>query len=183
MPVSSANEAKEDRSMRKVICVVAALLVLAGPDALAATRDDPDDVGGKLDLRQVTRTYSNTPSRQPMVHLQVTTYDGWTLRRCFRAEGCTIVWYFDSKQGGGIDRAAYWVVGRDRNTGRFEPHCWVFNYRTSDRVAVGNASKFRHSAFCSFEKAVLDAERLVRWRVVTSYEVHTDRAPDIGWYG
>jgi hypothetical protein len=161
--------------------ILTAILTLATP-AGAATHDDPDDVRGRLDLRQVTRTFSNAPSAPPLVHLQSTTYDGWTLRECWRAEGCTPYWFFDSRRGGGVDVAAFWNVER-RRSGRFEPFCEVFNYRTGRRLAVGDASKFRRSAFCEFPKAVLKADKRIRWRALSSWEEFTDTAPDRGWYG
>jgi len=174
--------------MGRLIGIIVAVLAVTISTALAATRNDPDDVGGRLDLKQVTRTYSNGPSTPPIVHLQATTFDGWTLEKCWRRD-CVLVFYFDSRQAGGTDRVAYWTVER-RGPGRFEPLCDVFSYRRdgrTERLAVGDAAKFRRSAFCSFRKAVLDAERRVRWRVLSVWRAGDglieDRAPDSGWYG
>jgi len=163
-------------------------VAFATPTALAATHDDPDDVDGGIDLQQVTRTYSNGPFAPPMVHLQATTYDRWTLAKCWRRD-CRIVFFFDSRQAGGTDRVVSWKVER-RRPGRFEPSCGVFDYRygeRSGRLGTGDAAKFRRSAFCSFRKALLDAERRVRWRVRSVWKgaqgSARDRSPDNGWYG
>jgi len=100
--------------------VLLAVLSLATPAALAATHADPDDVRGRFDLRQVSRTYSSRePSPRRVAH-QATTYNGWTLKKCWR-RGCRIFYYIDSRQAGGRDRVAYWTV--KRRSGRIKPVC------------------------------------------------------------
>jgi hypothetical protein len=156
--------------------VVAALALSASP-AAAATRDDPDDVGGKLDLRQVTRTFSNGPSAPPLVHLQATTYDGWSLRECAQVDACSIVVELDARRGPAADVAVFWDVDERR-----QPSCTVHNARTGRLLASGDASKFRRSAFCSFPKRVLEGDKPVRWRFHSLWGLIVDHAPDRGWF-
>lgn len=156
---------------------LAALLVLRAPSAGAATRDDPDDVAGRLDIRQATRTYTNGPAAPPFVHLQAETYDRWTVRQCRRADACSFTFAFDSRRGPGADVIAAWDVDPGG------PSCVVFGARTGRRLGEGDAAKFRRSAFCSFPKRLLRADGPVRWRVGSLWGVIEDAAPDAGWYG
>jgi hypothetical protein len=180
---SEPEPARGGRTMKaRIVGVAVAVLALVAQPAAAATHDDPDDVGGRLDLRQVTRTFSNRPESPPLVHLQSTMYDRWTKNQCWHAEGCTPYWVFDSRQGGGTDVLVVWNIER-RSGRRLVPVCEAYNYRTGRRLDGGDADKFRRSAFCTFRKSVLRADKRVRWRALTSWELFTDRAPDSGWYG
>lgn len=163
--------------MRRVLAG-AILSVLLTTPALAATQDDPDDTAGRLDLRQVTRTFTNGPSAPPFVHMQASTYDRWTLRQCRHAEGgaCSFTFVFDSRKGPGTDFVAVWHAREDG------PECGVFNVRTQRRVADGDAAKYRRSAFCSFRKRLLEATHPVRWYVRSFWEFVDDAAPDRGWF-
>jgi hypothetical protein len=164
--------------MRRVLAGgILSMLLLATP-ALAATHDDPDDTTGRLDLRQVTRTFTNGPSAPPFVHMQASTYDRWTLRQCRDAEGgaCSFTFVFDSRKGPGTDFVAVWHAREDG------PECGVFNVRTNRLVAEGVAAKYVRSAFCSFEKRILHATRPVRWSVRSFWEFIDDAAPDRGWF-
>ena len=162
--------------MRRVLAGAILSVLLATP-ALAATHDDPDDVAGRLDIRQATRTFTNGPSAPPIVHMQVSTYDRWTLRQCRHAEGgaCSFTFAFDSREGPATD---YVGVGHTREAGRV---CGVLNIRTDRRVADGVAAMYRRSAFCSFEKRLLRATHPVRWYVRSFWEFIDDAAPDRGW--
>jgi hypothetical protein len=163
--------------MRRVVAGAVLSMLLASP-AVAATHDDPDDAAGRLDLRQVTRTYTNEPSAPARVYLQATTYDRWTLRQCRRAEGeaCSFTFAFDSRKGPGTDFVAVWHARRSG------PECGVFNVRSGRRVGDGVARKFRRSAFCAFERRLLGATRPVRWHVRSFWEFVEDAAPDRGWF-
>lgn len=163
--------------MRRVLAGAILSVLLATP-ALAATHDDPDDTTGRLDLRQVTRTFTNGPSAPPLVHMQASTYDRWTLRQCRRAEGgaCSFTFVFDSRKGPGTDFVAVWHARQDG------PECGVFNVLTQRLVAEGTAAKYRRSAFCSFEKRLLKATHPVRWYVRSFWEFIDDAAPDRGWF-
>ncbi len=156
----------------------AILSVLLATPALAATRDDPDDTAGRLDIRQVSRTFTNGPSAPAFVHMQASTYDRWTLRQCRHAEGgaCSFTFVFDSRKGPGTDFVAVWHA---REGG---PECGVFNVRTDRRVADGDAAKYRRLAFCSFEKRLLRTTHPVRWYVRSFWEFIDDVAPDRGWF-
>ncbi len=155
---------------------VLASLLLAAP-ATAATRDDADDVEGRLDLRQVSRTFSDGPSAPPLVHFQATTYDRWTLRQCQRVDSCSFVLELDSRRGPKADVFAFWDVDRHRR-----PSCNAYNARTGRFLAAGEASKFRRSAFCSFPTLVLRRDKPVRWRVHSLWGLIVDAAPDHGWF-
>jgi hypothetical protein len=161
--------------MKRAICGAVLCLLFATP-AWAATQDDPDDVSGRLDLRQVTRTFSNSPSAPPMVHLQATTFDRWTLDQCRRADACSFAFELDSRGGPGADVLAFWDVDPDG------PSCVVFNARTGNVLTAGDAEKFRRSAFCSFPKRLLQQDKPVRWRVSSVWGTVQDNAPDQGWY-
>jgi hypothetical protein len=164
--------------MRRVLAGgILSMLLLATP-ALAATHDDPDDTTGRLDLRQVTRTFTNGPSAPPFVHMQASTYDRWTLRQCRDAEGgaCSFTFVFDSRKGPGTDFVAVWHAREDG------PECGVFNVRTNRLVAEGVAAKYGRSAFCSFEKRILHATHPVRWSVRSFWEFIDDAAPDRAWF-
>ena len=160
--------------MRRILCGVLLPLLLAVP-ASAGTRHDPDDVQGKLDLEQVTRTFTHGPSSPPMIHLQATTYGRWTLRQCRRADACSFTFELDSRRGPGVDVVVFWDVDRS------QPSCTVYN-RASRLLAVGDAAKFRRSAFCSFRKRLLEQDKRVRWRVHSQWGVIVDNAPDEGWF-
>jgi hypothetical protein len=164
------------RNGMKTAAVAVAICLLFASPAVAATHDDPDDVAGRLDLRQVTRTFSNGPSAPPMVHLQATTFDRWTLDQCRRADACSFAFELDSRAGPGADVLAFWDVDPDG------PSCVVFNARTGNVLTAGDASKFRRSAFCSFPKRLLRADKPVRWRVSSLWGTTEDAAPDQGWY-
>ena len=157
------------------VAVVVSLL-LATP-ATAATRDDADDVEGRLDLRQVTRTFSNGPSAPPLVHFQATTYDRWTLRQCQRVDSCSFIFGLDSRLDTDEDVLAFWDVDRHRR-----PSCNAYNARTGRFLAAGEATKFRRSAFCSFPALVLRRDKPVRWRVQSLWGLIVDSAPDHGWF-
>jgi hypothetical protein len=163
--------------MRRVLAGAILSVLLATP-ALAATHDDPDDTAGRLDLRRVTRTFTNGPSAPPFMHIQASTYDRWTLRQCRHAEGgaCSFTFVFDSRKGPGTDFVAVWHAREDG------PACGVFNVRTNRLVAEGAAAKYRRSAFCSFEKRLLRATHPVRWYVRSFWEFIDDAAPDRGWF-
>jgi hypothetical protein len=165
--------------LRRSTCsaVVGLVVLLAAAPAAAETHDDANDVPGRLDLRQVTRTFTNGPAAPPFVHLQATTYPRWTLRQCQRADACSFTFAFDSRQGPGADVIALWDVGAQRR-----PECTVLNLRTQKQVATGDAAKFRHSAFCSFPKRVLKLDKPVRWRVHSLWGNVDDAAPDSGWF-
>jgi hypothetical protein len=157
------------------VAVLASLLIAA--PATAATRDDPDDVAGRLDLRRVTRTFSNGPSAPPLVHFQATTYGEWTLRACQRVDSCSFVFGLDSRRGPSEDVLAFWDVDRHRR-----PSCNAYNARTGGFLAAGDAAKFRRSAFCSFPTLVLRRDKPVRWRVQSLWGLIVDDAPDQGWF-
>lgn len=163
--------------MRRVIAGSILSLLLASP-ALAATRGDPDDTAGRLDIRQVTRTFTNGPAAPAFVHMQASSYDRWTLRQCRHAEGgaCSFTFAFDSRKGPATDFVAVWHA---RVNG---PECGVFNVRTDRGVAEGDASKYRRSAFCSFHKRLLRPTHPVRWHVRSFWEFLDDAAPDRGWF-
>ena len=152
------------------------VLLLAAP-ATAATRDDADDVEGRLDLRQVSRTFSDGPSAPPLVHFQATTYDRWTLPQCQRVDSCSFVLILDSRRGPDADVIAFWDVDRHRR-----PSCNAYNARTGRFLAAGEASKFRRSAFCSFPTPVLRRDKPVRWSVQSLWGLIVDAAPDHGWF-
>ena len=161
--------------MKQLVVAAAALTVVLAAPAAAQTRNDPDDVGGRLDLRRVTRTFTNGPAAPPMVHFQATTYDGWTAEECRRAKACDVRFVIDSRAGGGPDFALLWRSRR----------CDLFDYRRGTVVDRGDGAKFRRSVFCSIEKRVLDADpRPMRWRVGTTWgaALVTDGAPDRGWF-
>ena len=163
--------------MRRLLAGAILSVLLAIP-ALAVTRDDPDDTAGRLDLRQVSRTFTNGPSAPALVHMQAATYDRWTLRQCRHAEGgaCSFTFAFDSRKGPGTDFVAVWHARGDG------PECGVFNIRTERRLAEGDAAKYHRSAFCSFEKGLLHASHAVRWQVRSFWEFIDDAAPDRGWF-
>jgi hypothetical protein len=156
--------------------VVLVSLLLAAP-AAAATRDDADDVEGRLDLRQVSRTFSDGPSAPALVHFQATTYDRWKLRQCQRGDSCSFVLLLDSRRGPDADVIAFWDVDRHRR-----PSCNAYNARTGRFLAAGEAQKFRRSAFCSFPTLVLRRDKPVRWRVQSLWGLIVDAAPDHGWF-
>jgi hypothetical protein len=161
-------------------CAILGILLATAPlapPAAAATHDDPDDVVGRLDLRRVTRTFTNGPAAPPFVHMQAETYDRWTLRQCRRADACSFTFAFDTRRGPGTDVIAAWDADPSG------PSCAVFGTRTGRKLGEGDAAKFRHSAFCSFHKALLGAEGRVRWRVRSLWGVVDDAAPDAGWFG
>jgi hypothetical protein len=158
------------------IAAVLVSLLFAAP-ATAATRDDADDVEGRLDLRQVSRTFSDGPSAPPLVHVQATTYDRWTLRQCQRGDSCSFVLVLDSRRGADADVIAFWDVDRHRR-----PSCNAYNARTGRFLAAGEASKFRRSAFCSFPTLVLRRDKPVRWGVQSLWGLVVDAAPDHGWF-
>jgi hypothetical protein len=151
-------------------------LLIATP-AVAATRDDADDVDGRLDLRQVTRTFSNGPSAPPLVHFQATTHGRWKLRACQRVDSCSFGFGLDSRRGPREDVIAFWDVDRHR-----QPSCNAYNARTGRFLAGGEAAKFRRSAFCSFPSLVLRRDKPVRWRVQSLWDLIVDNAPDQGWF-
>ena len=163
---------------RTFACAAAVLvsLLLAAP-ATAANRDDADDVEGRLDLRQVSRTFSDGPSAPPLVHFQATSYDRWTLRQCQRADSCSFVFELDSRRGLKADVFAFWDVDRHRR-----PSCNAYNARTGQFLAAGEASKFRRSAFCSFPTLVLRRDKPVRWRVHSLWGLVVDAAPSHRWF-
>ena len=163
------------RMLAWTVAVVVSLLI-ATP-ALAATRDDPDDVDGRLDLRRVTRTFSNGATAPPLVHFQATTYGRWTLRQCQRVDSCSFVFLVDSRRGPDADVLAFWDVDRHRR-----PSCNAYNARTGRFLAAGEATKFRRSAFCSFPAVVLRRDKPVRWRVQSLWGLIVDAAPDHGWF-
>ena len=164
--------------LRVLACAAAVLasLLLTAP-ATAATRDDTDDVEGRLDLRQVSRTFSDGPSAPPLVHFQATTYDRWTLRQCQRVDSCSFVLVLDSRRGPDADVIAFWDVDRHRR-----PSCNAYNARIGRFLAAGEASKFRRSAFCSFPTLVLRRDKPVRWRVHSLWGLIVDASPDHGWF-
>lgn len=164
------------RSLRVGILLLG--LIALPIDAMAATRDDPNDVRGRLDLRQVSRTSSRPEGAPALIHLQATTYGRWSLRTCERIDACSFSFGFDSRRGPGVDVYAAWNVDPER-----APSCTIRNARTQRVLAVGTASKFRRSAFCSFERRILEGDGSVRWRVGSSWEATLDRAPDVGWFG
>ncbi len=164
--------------IKALTCIATALVsLLISTPAAAATRDDADDVEGRLDLRQVTRTFSNAPSAAPRVHFQATTYGRWTLRACQRVDSCSFVFGLDSRRGPNEDVLAFWDVDRHR-----QPSCNAYNARTGRFLAAGEAEKFRRSAFCSFPSIVLRRDKPVRWRVQSLWGLIVDNAPDRGWF-
>jgi hypothetical protein len=163
------EEATVRRALGSLIIGVCVLIALP---ASAATRDDPDDVPGSLDLKQVSRTFSNGPSTPPMVHFQATTYDSWRLRECANADACSIAFEINA-----LD--AFWSAHRE--SGETRQSCRIF--RHDQLIATGVSTKFRHSVFCSFEKRLLRKAGPVDWRVSSLWGVTLDRAPDSGWYG
>ena len=88
---------------------VAMALAVATP-AFAVTNTAPDDVPGKLDIAQVTRTFTNGPDAPPMVHLQATTYDPWTLEQCHNADACSFTFELNA-----LD--VYWAAHAGPNGG------------------------------------------------------------------
>ena len=160
--------------MKRALSAVALVAVLAAP-AAAQTRSDADDVGGRLDLRRVTRTFTNGPTAPPIVHFQATMYDRWTIEGCRRARACDVRFVVDSRAGGAPDFALLWHSQR----------CELFEYRREEVVGVGDGAKYRRSAFCSIEKRALEADaRPMRWRVGTMWgaALVADGAPDRGWF-
>lgn len=157
------------------VAALASLLTIS--PAAAANRDDADDVEGRLDLRQVSRTFSNGPSAPPLVHFQATTFGRWTLRACQRVDSCSFVLGLDSRAGPREDVVAFWDVDRHR-----QPSCNAYNARTGRFLAAGDAAKFRRSAFCSFPQLVLRRDKPLRWRVQSLWGLIVDNAPDRGWF-
>jgi hypothetical protein len=149
---------------------VAVAFVITTP-AFAVTRDDPDDVAGKLDIAQVTRTYTNGPDAPPMVHLQATTYDRWTLDECHAADACSFTFELNA-----LD--VYWAVHAGPHGG-IRQSCLIF--RNEAVIAQGVSTKYRRSVFCSFRKALLHGVP-VRWRVLSLWGNTLDKAPDSGRY-
>jgi hypothetical protein len=175
LPRVSLRTSARVRALAWIVVALVSLL-LAAP-ATAATRDDAEDVEGRLDLRQVTRTFSDGPSAPPLVHFQATTYDRWTLHQCQRVDSCSFVLVLDSRRGPDADVIAFWDVDRHRR-----PSCNAYNARTGRFLAAGEASKFRRSAFCSFPTLVLRRDKPVRWRVQSLWGLIVDAAPDHGWF-
>ena len=147
---------------------VATALAVATP-ALAVTHADPDDVSGMLDIARVSRTFTNGPSAPPMVHLQATTYDPWTLVECHAADACSFTWELNA-----LD--VYWAVHAGPSGG-VRQTCLIF--RNEAVVAHGVSTKDHRSVFCSFPKALLRGTP-VRWRVLSLWGDTLDRAPDSG---
>ncbi|MDP9242643.1 MAG: hypothetical protein M3O84_05645 [Actinomycetota bacterium] len=140
--------------------------------AVAATHSDPDDVSGRLDIRQVTRTFTNGPAAPPMIHLQATTYDAWTLEQCARDDSCSFTFAVNALR-------VYWAVHRGPR-GKIRQTCLIFRNETV--IAKGVSTKDRRSVFCSFEKRLLRGDGPVRWRVQSFWTETLDKAPDTGWY-
>jgi hypothetical protein len=158
---------------RQLAAAVAIAAVLgAGGPAAAATRVDPDDVPGRLDIAEVSRTFTNGPAAPPMVHLSATTYDRWKLRQCDRVDACSFTFEVNA-----LD--VYWATHRGR-TGRLRERCLVL--RGQEVVAHGVSTKLHRSVFCSFRKLLLHADRPVRWRVRSLWGTTVDAAPDAGRY-
>jgi hypothetical protein len=159
--------------MKRAICALGAAMVfcVAAP-ASASTHSDPDDVPGSLDIQQVTRTYTNGPDAPPMVHLQVTTYDPWTLEECHAADACSFTFQLNA-----LD--VFWAVHANAND-ELRQTCLVL--RGEVVVAHGVSTKYRHSVFCSFPKRLLNRKNHVRWRVSSLWGETLDRAPDTGRY-
>lgn len=158
--------------MKRVMAGAIVSLLLVSP-ATAATQGDPDDVPGRLDIRQVTRTFTNGPNAPPMVHLQATTYDRWKLKQCARVDACSFTFEVNA-----LD--AYWSVHRSR-TGKLRQTCLIL--RGTRELAKGVSTKYRRSVFCSFAKRLLQGDGPVRWRVSSLWGTTVDSAPDVGWYG
>jgi hypothetical protein len=159
--------------MRRVVGAlgIAIVLCVATP-ALAATHVDPDEVPGKLDIQQVTRTYTNGPDAPPMVHLQATTYDPWTLEECHDSDACSFTFELNA-----LD--VFWAV-HATSGGDLRQTCLIF--RNAEVVAHGVSTKVHRSVFCSFRKNLLARTSPVRWRVSSLWGETLDRAPDSGRY-
>ena len=156
---------------RSILALGVAMAIAMATPASAVTHSDPDDVPGSLDIAQVTRSFTNGPDAPPMVHLQATTYDGWTLEECHTADACSFTFELNA-----LD--VYWAV-HARPNGGVRQTCLIFRNETV--IAHGVSTKFRHSVFCSFRKRLLHRTP-VRWRVLSLWGDNLDQAPDSGRY-
>ncbi|MFL5766747.1 MAG: hypothetical protein ACJ758_02750 [Actinomycetota bacterium] len=158
--------------MKRAIGVLGvAMAVAVATPAFAVTNTDPDDVPGPLDMAQVSRTFTNGPDAPPMVHLQVTTYDPWTLAECNDADACSFTFELNA-----LD--VNWATHAGPGSG-IRQTCLIFRNETV--IAHGVSTKYHRSVFCSFRKELLRGTP-VRWRVLSLWGTTVDKAPDSGRY-
>jgi hypothetical protein len=155
--------------------IVGAFAFPAGSHVLGHT--DPDDVGGRLDMRTVEMDRNGS-----RLKLSVISYERFTNRDLYR-DG----FYFrlDSRGDHRFDFRVW--LGAYKNDGYAGlqkghfPHCVVYD-RSGEAIRFVEAEKSRRSLTCAFRERVLRSTKHVTWWVTSTTDGGMDRAPDLGRY-
>ncbi|MDP9067931.1 MAG: hypothetical protein M3N53_06260 [Actinomycetota bacterium] len=160
---------KVTRVRTLLLATAAIVLSQVGASAHLGGHSDPDDVGGKLDMRRV----EISPSGR---HLTVTvrTHDRFH-RDDLEAQEQGFHVRLDSRR----DRR--WDFTLLMNTEHTVPECTL--YARDGFTRYGNrGTKRPRSMSCSFPRADLNQTRHLRWKVRSYDFPNEDFAPNRGWY-
>jgi hypothetical protein len=150
-----------------MLFVVGAALVAGAPTGHAhlSGKKDPDDVGGRLDVRRAA-----VERQAGEVTVDVKTYEKIRDRDLIGG-GFSV--RFDSRGGRAVDfslRMDLYEGGR--------PWCTFYDDEGFSRYET-EATRRRRSFSCTVPSNELEATKHLRWRVGT---VDGDKAPEAGWY-
>lgn len=163
--------------MRKILTVaMASLLVLAVQAAWGATRSDPNDVTGGLDIKTSSVREAEIADGVFRTRFAVTTYDQFDL-----SDGVgSFYWQLDTKGDGAADYELY-MFGDPKAVPAGPLFCLLKASDHSGNV-YGRVKQGDASFLCGFPSRFVKTTHDVRWRLAGRMEGTIDRAPDSGWY-